>query len=197
LFSPSHTAGFGFFQNFSKTRYQGMDINASKTWGAVRMNAAYSYLKATYEADGELFAGDRELVITPGMRLPGIPLHTIKLNMDWQATEKISLGAGLQYSSSLRTQGNEDGLVANGEAADASIKAHTLLNVKANYQLQKGLSVFGKINNVLDTRYETYGMIGMNNFEIDGGTSATNQTVAKFVAPGAPRSYLVGLRYQF
>jgi hypothetical protein len=23
------------------------------------------------------------------------------------------------------------------------------------------------------------------------------QTVAKFVAPGAPRSYLVGLRYQF
>ena len=197
LFSPSHTAGFGFFQNFSKTRYQGMDINASKAWSTVRMNAAYSYLHATYEADGELFAGDRELVITPGMRLPGIPLHTIKLNMDWQATEKISLGAGLQYSSSLRTQGNEDGLVADGEAADASIKAHTLLNLKANYQLQKGLSVFGKINNLLDTRYETYGMIGMNNFELNGGTAATNQTVAKFVAPGAPRSYLVGLRYQF
>jgi outer membrane receptor protein involved in Fe transport len=130
------------------------------------------------------------------MRLPGIPLHTIKLNMDWQATDKLSLGAGLQYSSSLRTQGNEDGLVADGEAADASIKAHTLLNLKANYQLQKGLTLFGKINNVLDIRYETYGMIGENNFALDGDSTNT-QTVAKFVAPGAPRSYLVGLRYQF
>jgi outer membrane receptor protein involved in Fe transport len=187
----------GYFDNFAKTRYQGIDINASKAWTTVRFNAAYSYLNATYEADGKLFAGDRDMTIEPGMRLPGIPLHTIKLNMDWQATDKLSLGAGLQYSSSLRTQGNEDGLVADGEKADASIKAHTLLNVKANYQLQKGLSVFGKINNLLDTRYETYGMIGMNNFELNGGTAATNQTVAKFVAPGAPRSYMVGLRYQF
>lgn len=196
LFSPSTLHGFGFFQNFDKTRYDGIDINASKAWTTVRLNAAYSYLKATYEAEGELFAGDREMNITPGMRLPGIPLHTIKLNMEWQATEKLSLGAGLQYSSSLRTQGNEDGLVADGEKADASIKAHTLLNLKANYQLQKGLSVFGKINNLLDTRYETYGMIGANNFALDGSSTDT-QTFAKFVAPGAPRSYMVGLRYQF
>lgn len=196
LFSPSQVPGFGFFQNFDKTRYQGIDISASKSWTTVRLNAAYSYLHATYEADGKLFAGDREMTIESGMRLPGIPLHTFKLNMDWQATQQLSLGAGLQYRSSLRTQGNEDGLVADGEAADASIKAHTLLNLKANYQLQKGLTLFGKINNVLDTRYETYGMIGMNNFALDGGSTNT-QTVAKFIAPGATRTYMVGLRYQF
>jgi hypothetical protein len=39
-------------------------------------------------------------------------------------------------------------------------------------------------------------MIGENNFALDGDSTNT-QTVAKFVAPGAPRSYLVGLRYQF
>jgi outer membrane receptor protein involved in Fe transport len=79
---------------------------------------------------------------------------------------------------------------------DASIKGYTLLNLKASYKAQKGLTLFAKINNVLDTRYETYGMIGENNFAVDGGET-TAQTLSKFVAPGAPRSYLVGLRYQF
>ena len=198
LFIASGTQGRGYFNNFDKTRHQGVDISASKTWGTVRMNSSYSYLKATYEAEAELQAGEREMDITPGMRLPGLPLHTLKLNLEWQATPQLSLGAGVHYNSSLPTQGNEDGKVGEDDdaVADATIKGHTLLNLKANYQLQKGLSLFAKINNVLDTRYETYGMIGENNFALDGSETNT-QTVAKFVAPGAPRSYLVGLRYQF
>jgi outer membrane receptor protein involved in Fe transport len=190
----------GYFDNFAKTRYQGVDINASKSWSTLRLNTTYSYLKATYEAQSELLAGDREMDITPGMRLPGIPLHTLKLNMDWQATGQLNLGAGVLYSSSLKTQGNEDGKVGddNDAVADATIKGHTLLNLKANYQLQKGLSLFGKINNVLDTRYETYGMIGDNNFNPDGTLIDNDMnTVAKFVAPGTPRTFMVGLRYQF
>ena len=199
LFIASGTQGRGYFNNFDKTRHQGMDISASKTWGTVRMNTSYSYLKATYEAEAELQAGEREMDITPGMRLPGLPLHTLKLNLEWQATPQLSLGAGVHYNSSLPTQGNEDGKVGEDDdaVADATIKGHTLLNLKANYQLQKGLTLFAKINNVLDTRYESYGMIGENNFKLDGSRNATEQTVAKFVAPGAPRSYLVGLRYQF
>ena len=198
LFIASGTPGLGYFNNFDKTRHQGVDISASKTWGTVRMNSSYSYLKATYEAEAELQAGEREMDITPGMRLPGLPLHTLKLNLEWQATPQLSLGAGVHYNSSLPTQGNEDGKVGEDDdaVADATIKGHTLLNLKANYQLQKGLSLFAKINNVLDTRYETYGMIGENNFALDGSETNT-QTVAKFVAPGAPRSYMVGLRYQF
>jgi len=200
LFLASDTTGMGYFNNFDKTRYQGVDISANKSWGAVGMNTSYSYLKATYEAEADLQAGDREMAITPGMRLPGIPLHTLKLNMNWQATEKLNVGAGVQYSSSLKTQGNEDGKVGddNDAVADATIKGHTLLNLKANYQLQKGLSLFGKINNVLDTHYETYGMIGDNNFNPDGSAIEDGMnTVAKFVAPGAPRTFMIGLRYQF
>jgi outer membrane receptor protein involved in Fe transport len=201
LFLASDQTGMGYFSNFDKTRHEGVDISASKSWGTVRMNTSYSYLKATYEAEADLQAGDREMAITPGMRLPGLPLHTLKLNLEWQATPQLSLGAGVHYNSNLPTQGNEDGKVGddNDAVADASIKGHTLLNLKANYQLQKGLTLFGKINNVLDTRYETYGMIGDSNFNPDGSKidPAGFNTVAKFVAPGAPRSYMVGLRYQF
>ena len=200
LFIASGTQGRGYFNNFDKTRHQGVDISASKTWGTVRMNTSYSYLKATYEAEAELQAGERVIDITPGMRLPGLPLNTLKLNLDWQATNQLNLGAGVQYSSSIVTQGNEDGNIGTEDestAMDASIKGYTLLNLKASYQAQKGLTLFAKINNVLDTRYETYGMIGENNFKVDGGKDATEQTLSKFVAPGAPRSYMVGLRYQF
>ena len=199
LFVASGTPGLGYFSNFAKTRYQGVDISASKSWGTVRLGTAYSYLKATYQATAELQAGEREMDITPGMRLPGLPLNTLKLDLDWQATNQLNLGAGVHYSSSLVTQGNEDGQIGEDPVdarGDASIKGYTLLNLKATYQLQKGLTVFGKINNATNKRYETYGMIGQNNFGIDG-SETTSQTIAKFVAPGAPRTFFVGMRYQY
>jgi outer membrane receptor protein involved in Fe transport len=58
--------------------------------------------------------------------------------------------------------------------------------------VQKGFEVFGKILNVFDTRYETYGMLAVDNLY-----SSLEQTLSKFVAPGAPRTYMVGLRYKF
>jgi outer membrane receptor protein involved in Fe transport len=205
LFLPAPIAGYGYFKNFAKTQYQGVDISASKSWGTVRMSTAYSYLKATYQATAELLAGEREMDITPGMRLPGLPKNTLKLNLDWQTTSNLNLGAGLQHSSSIVTQGNEDGKIgedANGPVAgDLSIKGFTLLNLKATYQAAKGLTVFGKINNATNKRYETYGMVGQNNFTPSGGlidgANGDEPTVAKFVAPGAPRSLWVGMRYKF
>jgi outer membrane receptor protein involved in Fe transport len=206
LFVPfSDPAQGGNFKNFDKTRYQGIDISLQKTWGDVHMSTAYSYLKATYQATGELLAGEREMHITPGMRLPGLPLNTLKVNLDWQASPQWNWGVSMHYVSSMVTQGNEDGVLAedgNNDpvAGDVSIKGHALLNLNANYQATKGLTFFGKILNVTNKRYETYGLVGQNNFtptggQIDGSTS--EPTVAKFVAPGAPRTLLVGMRYQF
>jgi outer membrane receptor protein involved in Fe transport len=70
--------------------------------------------------------------------------------------------------------------------------------LKASYQASKGLTFFGKINNATNKRYETYGMVGVNNFTPSGDLIDNGEpTVAKFVAPGAPRTYMVGMRYQF
>ena len=205
LFLPAQIQGYGYFKNFAKTQYQGVDVSASKSWGTVRMSTAYSYLKATYQARAELLAGEREMDITPGMRLPGLPKNTLKLNLNWQTTHNLNLGAGLQYSSSIVTQGNEDGIIGDNAGTpvrgDLSIKGFALLNLKATYQAAKGLTVFGKINNALNKRYETYGMVGQNNFTPTGGlidgANGDEPTIAKFVAPGATRSLMVGLRYKF
>jgi len=203
LFTPSATAGMGYFANFSKTRYQGLDLSASKSWGVWSLRTQYSYLYATYQDTAPLMSGDRSMSIKPGTRMAGLPMNTLKLHLDWQASEKLFLGASTVSTSRLITQGNEDGLVGLDDetvATDASTKGYTLLNLSATYKAEKGLEYFGKINNALNKRYETYGLLAANNFALDGSSlngTAGEQTVAKFVAPGATRSLWVGLRYKF
>jgi outer membrane receptor protein involved in Fe transport len=193
----------GYFANFSKTRYQGLDLSASKSWGVWSLRTQYSYLYATYQDTAPLMSGDRSMSIKPGTRMAGLPMNTLKLHLDWQASEKLSLGASTVSTSKRITQGNEDGLVGLDDetvATNASTKGYTLLNLSATYKAEKGLEYFGKINNALNKRYETYGLIAANNFALNGSSlnnTAGEQTVAKFVAPSATRSLWVGLRYKF
>jgi outer membrane receptor protein involved in Fe transport len=203
LFTPIATGGMGYFANFSKTRYQGVDLSASKSWGVWSLRTQYSYLYATYQDTASLMSGDRNMSIKPGTRMAGLPMNTLKLHLNWQANEKLSLGASTVSTSRLITQGNEDGLVGLDDetvTTDASIKGYTLLNLSATYKAEKGLELFGKINNALNKRYETYGLMAANFFALDGSTlngTDGEQTIAKFVAPGATRSLMVGLRYKF
>jgi outer membrane receptor protein involved in Fe transport len=193
VFLLSNTSGLGYFDNFGKTQYVGVDINANKSWGAWQLNTTYSYIQATYESSGELLGVDnREMDITPGTRMAGIPLHKLKMHLDWSATEKWKLGTSMIVSSSIVTQGNEDGNITDGVSGNAKVKGYAIFNLNTNYTVQKGFEVFGKIDNVFNRRYETYAMMGENNLY-----SSTDQTLSKFVAPGAPRTYMAGLRLKF
>jgi outer membrane receptor protein involved in Fe transport len=193
--------GAGYFKNIDKTQYLGLDISASKTWQNWYLNTTYSYLKATYESTAALPAADyddgtgtvvaREMDITPGIRMAGIPLHKLKMHLDWSATEKWKLGTSMIVSSSIVTQGNEDGYITDGVSGNAKVKGYAIFNLNTTYTVEKGFEVFGKINNVFNTRYETYGMMAVNNLYSD------EQTLSKFVAPGAPRTFMAGLRYRF
>ncbi len=118
----------------------------------------------------------------------------------WRASNKLTIGGTVIGTSSIVTQGNEDGQIADGVTYDAKIKGYQLLNLHANYEAEKGLDYFARINNVFDTRFETYGMMAMNAFSASGSlltTPSTDATVNRFVAPGAPRHLMVGLRYRF
>jgi len=64
--------------------------------------------------------------------------------------------------------------------------------LSTTYTVQKGFEVFGKINNAFNKRYETYAMLASDNLY-----DSTSQTLSKFVAPGAPRTFMAGLRYRF
>lgn len=206
LFRAVGATGLGYFSNFSRTRRQGIDFSAFTSVGQLALRASYNYLHASYQDEGLLFGGERDISIKPGARIAGLPAHTLKLNADWRATPKLLIGGTLMTTSSIVTQGNEDGLIGaetnDTTAVRANVKGYTLLNMHANYEAQKGLDYFVRINNVLNRRFESYGMMAMNMFDQGGSPLAANAsgiapTVNRFVAPGAPRSFMVGLRYKF
>lgn len=202
LFRAVSSSGLGYFSNFSKTRRQGADITAFTMVKSLSLRISYSYLDATYQDSGTLFGGERNVSVTPGTKIAGLPEHTFRINADWRATPKMTIGGTLLTTSSLVTQGNEDGKIPDDETVNAKINGYTLLHLHANYEAEKGLDYFARINNVFDTRFETYGMMAMSMFNangslIDSSTSATGPNVSRFVAPGAPRHLMVGLRYRF
>jgi outer membrane receptor protein involved in Fe transport len=206
LFRAIGATGQGYFSNFSRTRRQGLDLSGYTSVGQVALRASYSYLHASYQDHGLLFGGERDVGVKPGDRIAGLPAHTFKLHADWRAAPRLIIGANLMANSSLVTQGNEDGRVGAQTdetiAARSDVKGYALLNLHANYEVKKGLDYFFRINNVFDRRFETYGMMAMNMFGssgqlLDADTSSTAPTVNRFVAPGAPRSFMVGLRYTF
>ena len=206
LFRAVNSQGLGYFSNFSRTRRQGTDVTAYTMIHSLSLRVTYSYLDATYQDSGTLFGGERDITITRGTKIAGLPEHTLRINADWRATQKMTLGGSVLATSSITTQGNEDGLIGpeNSEvtAVDAKIKGYALMNLHANYEAEKGLDYFARINNVFDTRFETYGMMAMSMFGADGnplatGTSGVGPNVSRFVAPGAPRHLMIGLRYRF
>lgn len=203
LFRAVGTTGLGYFSNFSRTRRQGVDISAHTAIGSVIYRVGYSYLHATYQADGTLFGGERDISITPGTKIAGLPEHTLKLNADWRATPKMVIGGTAIATSSIGTQGNEDGYIGadntNKIQANTKVNGYALLHLHANYEARKGLDYFARINNVFDTRFESYGMMAMSMFNAAGSQLNTGDPaiVSRFVAPGAPRSVMVGLRYRF
>ncbi len=200
LFRAVSVTGLGYFSNFSRTRRQGVDLSARTQIGPVDLYASYNYLDATYQANGELFGGERNITVRPGTRIAGPPKHTIRVVAYWRVQPKLVVGANVLATSSLVTQGNEDGLIGDGERVNARVKGYAIMNLHANYEASKGLDYFIRLNNVFDTRFETYGLMALNMFDQFGnqyGSPMTPPTVSRFVAPGAPRNFMVGVSYRF
>ena len=175
-------------------------MSARTQIGPVDLYASYNYLDATYQANGELFGGERNITVRPGTRIAGLPKHTIRMGADWRVQPKLVVGANVLATSSLVTQGNEDGLIGDGERVNAKVKGYAIMNLHANYEASKGLDYFIRINNVFDTRFETYGLMALNMFDQFGnqyGSPTAPPTVSRFVAPGAPRNFMVGVSYRF
>lgn len=207
LFLRAGATQLGYFDNFERTRHRGLDLSARRKLGRFAARLGYSYLEATYDANGSLFAGERTVQVSPGTRIAGLPRHTFKLGLDWRPSTQWLVGADLVAVSRLVTQGNEDGLLEDPEddepleTGDAGIAGHALLSLRASYKPSKQLEFYARVNNALNRRYETYGVLAENLFpggQLAQPALATDEAQdARFVAPGAPRSFNIGMNYRF
>ncbi|MBS0448918.1 MAG: TonB-dependent receptor [Proteobacteria bacterium] len=210
--SNGHAAGY--FANAGRTLRQGVELSLAQRSETLDWSIAYSYLRATFDSTACLLAasnssagtsstctGDDEIAVQPGDRLPGLPQHSLKFNVDWKVLPDWSVGAQLSAYSSQYARGNEN----NQQTPDnvdffgsGKVGGYAVLNLTTNWKVAKGLELYAKVTNVLDRKYATSALLAENAFDPHGTLLSPDQwRQEQFVGPGAPRGAFVGVRYSF
>jgi len=202
----------GYFTNFGRTLREGVELGLSQRGAAFDWALSYGHLRATYDSSACLVAeanssaetsaactGEGEIEVRPGDRLPGLPVHTLKLSIDARPTEVWTIGAQLQAFSSQYARGNEnndhrpDGDEFNGAGR---IGGYALLNLTASWKFVPGWELFAKVSNVFDRRHASAATLGESAFDASGQLlPPADWRTEQFNGPGAPRALWLGLRW--
>jgi iron complex outermembrane receptor protein len=155
-------ANVGFFGNVGDTRRAGIELSVVQQRGALTWSFEYSLIDATFEdaffanSPNHPLLGDDdegELEVASGARIPGIPEHDANIGLDYAFTDRLSLGADLTVRSGVYLRGDEANLLDKTDG-------YTVVNLRGLYRLSEGVAVFARIENALDSDYETFGLLG-------------------------------------
>ncbi len=183
----------GYFSNVGQTLRQGLEAGASVTYSQVfssiddwHFSTHYTYLDATF-MDGfgvqhALHEGEI-IAVNPSDRIPGIPEHLFKLTVGIDLWQKVSLGINGLYSGDQYYRGDEANIAA-------PLDGYWLFNATAEYKVNKHFSVFGKLDNIFDNNYSSFGAYG-NATEVLGDAFSDG----RFISLGAPQAGWLGVRF--
>ncbi len=192
----------GFFQNIGATRREGLEANLnlhSTKWSAY---ANFSFIEATFESALAVpspsnpyrdAAGDIHVV--PGDLLPGIPRQRLKLGADYKVSRSWTVGGTLSVVG---------GCYLAGDASNqlAPIAGYHVLTLHTTYRPGANVELFGTINNVLNSKYATWGTLGdptgVGTPGIAPGSVTNGAGVdPRFLSPAAPFELFGGIRIEF
>lgn len=182
----------GFFSNVGQTRRYGVEAGVNSfiptlfssidNWN---FSANYTYLNARF-LDGFTIQNpldDEEAAqVQRGDKIPGIPEHIFKASAGVELWQRLSLAIDGLYSSDQFFRGDEANVTDQ-------LKGYWLFNARAEYKFNKNFALFGKIDNIFDNNYNSFGTFGEPD-EVLG--DAFND--GRFVSPGAPRAGWIGVR---
>ena len=180
----------GFFANVGDTRRRGFEasLRGRLLEGRLHTSASYTYLDATYrtsflEVSANHPDADDEgiIAVNRGDRIPSLPKHGLKLAADYQLTQSLSIGGDLVSNSGQYLRSDEANLLGK-------IGGFTVMNLRAEVVLAKQVELFGRIDNVFDRRYETFGALG------EPEEVLPQFADPRFLSPAPPRAAWVGVR---
>jgi vitamin B12 transporter len=136
------TQPYGYYANIDRSQAHGVELETRQDFGTVTVTANYSWLVTKNRSPG-----------LEGNRLPRTPGQLGSADVTWHATDRLTFGAGVRHV------GNSFDDAWNTRR----LKAYTLADLRASYDITDRLSLYGRIENAGDTRYETaadYGQPG-------------------------------------
>ena len=191
----------GYFANVPRTRRRGVDAGLGGQLGKLEWQANYSFIDATYGADFEEQSVDNSsadangvIRVRKGDRMPGVPRNVFTLAAEYQMTPRWSFGGNLRAYSGQYAVGDE-----NNQDIHGQLPGYAVVDLDLHYRPTSRLAFFARIGNLFGRGYFVCGQLSDNVFDtpqrlIDSTGPGTSTL---FVAPGAPRSWFVGVRYEF
>ncbi|SHK73223.1 Outer membrane receptor proteins, mostly Fe transport [Bradyrhizobium lablabi] len=196
--------GFGYFQNVGSTRRQGIEAQVNLQSKALQLYASYALVDARFldtlkVGSNSPFADvDGNVQISPGNQIPAIPRNRIKAGFDYAITDALKVGGDALFVSDQYFVGDESNQAQR-------LPSYTVFNAHASYQIDKRFQIYGRVDNIFDNRYATYGTFfntgAVPNFTAGPATNFANGGVsftdARSVSPARPRAFYVGLKATF
>ena len=192
-FVASQVRGRAFFRNVGSTRRQGIEATLSWKSGPWDIRGGYALTEATFRQSLLLNSPDNpaadangQIMVEPGDRLPGVPRHRALLSVDYKR-RNWGAGGDLQAASGQPFFGDE----AN---VDRATNSYVIANLRGSVRVLGQLQLFGEVKNLFDRRYATYGAYSATSqipiMEAPGASDPRSLT------PGAPRTFLLGMKWQ-
>jgi outer membrane receptor protein involved in Fe transport len=121
--------------------------------------------------------------------------------VNWNNTSPNCVSIPTNISGNLTTGNACSSGTESTFRGPGKIAGYATFNMFASYDIAPEWKVFGRVNNVFDREYATAGVLGADPFNSNGSLANANlrSTVVgdTLVAPGAPRSAWVGVRWEF
>jgi outer membrane receptor protein involved in Fe transport len=188
--------GFGYFQNVGRTRRQGVEAQVNLKSKTLQLYASYTLVDArfldplTLNSRSPFADDDGNIQVMPGNRIPSVPRNRVKLGLDYSVTDAFKVGGDALFVASQYFAGDESNQATR-------LPGYSVFNLHASYQINKTYQLYGRIDNILDNRYSTYGTF----FERDDIPNFTNGgaefTDPRTVSPARPRAFYAGLKATF
>ncbi|MDE2377709.1 TonB-dependent receptor [Bradyrhizobium sp.] len=189
--------GFGFFQNVGSTRRQGFEAEVNLKSAALQFHASYAFVDARFLDALQLSSNSPfadpttgTIQVVPGNQIPAVPRHRIKAGVDYAVTDAWKVGGDALFVSSQYLVGDESNQAAK-------LPGYAVFNLRTSYQVNKTVQLYGRVDNLFDNRYATYGTFfdttAVPNFA-NGGAQFNDP---RSLSPARPRAFYAGLRATF
>jgi outer membrane receptor protein involved in Fe transport len=192
---PGRT-GFGFFQNVGRTRRQGLEAEVNIKSPTLTFSASYAFVDArfldalTLGSNSPFADAGGNIQVSPGNQIPAVPRHRVKVGVEYALTDAWKVGGNALFVSSQYLVGDESNQFAK-------LPSYTVFNLHSSYQVTKTIQLYGRVDNIFDNRYATYGQF----FDTTAVPNFTNGGAAfndpRSLSPARPRAFYAGMRMTF